>query len=111
MVLSTVRDGLFSDFVHAWSEVMVGRRLSNTVCDDVCVVFEDVLSKRMVLHRLLRPFLVISFVVSCRRGHRYCFSMFSEQGCSDLFVAFEDVWSEMGAPALGRVLEPLSVRI
>ena len=31
--------------------------------------------------------------------------------CGDIFFAFEDVWSKMGAQDLGRVFEPWSVRI
>ena len=31
--------------------------------------------------------------------------------CGDIFVAFEDVWSKVGAEALGRLFEPWGVRI
>ena len=31
--------------------------------------------------------------------------------CGDIFVTFEDVWSKVGAEALGRLFEPWSVRI
>jgi len=50
---------------------MVGRRLLSTICDDTVVAFEDVLSKRLVLHCLLST------------------------GCGDLFVAFLQAWGKV----------------
>ena len=47
---------------------MVGRRLLSTVCGDTFYDFEDVLLKRMVLHRLLSTVhedLIVTFEQAC----------------------------------------------
>ena len=91
---------------------MVGRRLLSTVCDDIFVVIEDVLSKRMGLYRLLSTGfgdLLAAFVQAWSKI--IVSERLLSRVCGDLFVAFEDVLSEMGAPALGRVLGPWKVRI
>ena len=84
----------------------------STVCDDIFVVFENVLSKRVVLHRLLSTVFGDRLVVSAQAlsNIMVCARLLSRV-CGDLFADFKDVLSGIGAPALGRVWGPWSVRI
>ena len=91
---------------------MVFERRLSRVCGDIFVAFEDVLSKRVVLHRLLSTVfgdLLVAFVQAW--SEIMAFERLLSRVCGDINVAFEDVLPEMGAPVLGRVFEPWSVRI
>ena len=50
-------------FEDVLSKRLVLQRLLSTVCDDILAAFEDVLSKRLVLHRLLSTVVGDLFVV------------------------------------------------
>ena len=91
---------------------MVFERRLSRVCGHIFVAFEDVVSKRLVLHRLFSTFfgdLLVVFVQAW--SEIMAFERLLSRVCGDIIVAFEDVLPEMGAPVLGRVFEPWSVRI
>ena len=111
-LMSTVCDDLSLVFEQAWSGVMIFERRLSRVCGHIFVAFEDVVSKRFVLHRLFSTFfgdLLVVFVLAW--SEIMAFERLLSRVCGDIIVVFEDVLPEMGAPVLGRVFDPWSVRI
>ena len=79
---------------------MVFERRLSRVSGHIFVVFEDVVSTRLVLNRLLSTFfgdLLVVFVQAW--SEIMAFERLLSRVCGDIIVAFEDVLPEMGAPA------------
>ena len=108
-LLNRVGKDLFVASEDVVSKIWVCHRLLSTVCDGLCIAFVQERSGVIRSRVIVIVDLFVAFVQAWPEI-RFFLCLLSRV-CGDIFVAFEDVLSEMGAPALGRSLEPLSVRI